>query len=190
MKVLMLSGLEGLISDEVGLKLAELAGSVPGTEAIVEIGSYKGKSTSFLAAGAIEGNGALVFAVDPWDTPGNAGGRFGFDKRETREAFFRQIKRAGVADQIVARQGFSRKIAATWKLPVGLLYIDGSHIEADVRADWQAWSPHLAPGAVVAFDDYRTERNPGVTRVVNGLIALQDRRWEFEPEPLAIGYAE
>jgi hypothetical protein len=33
------------------------------------------------------------------------------------------------------------------------LFIDGDHRYEAVRADFAAWQPHLAPGAIVAFDD-------------------------------------
>jgi predicted O-methyltransferase YrrM len=179
----LLSSLEGLIPDAVGERLAELASFVPPEQAIVEIGSYKGKSTSYLATGAMNGLRAAVHAVDPWDTPGNAGGRFGFDRPDTFKAFQAQIARAGVLGWVTPHKGFSADVAKAWTGPrIGLLYVDGSHTEADVAKDWAAWSPRLAPGAVVAFDDYETKNNPGVARVVNRLGG----RLERGPYPLVI----
>jgi len=182
-----LAALDGLITEPVGKALARVAGSVFPPDVIVEIGSYKGKSTAYLAAGSRIGAGALVVAVDPWDLPGNPGGRFGFDQAETREAFERQLEAAGVRDAVEMRQMFSVDAARRFTRPIGLLYIDGSHTYSDVRADWLAWSRHLGPDSVVAFDDYGTPRNPGVTRLVDELIAQKNRRWVFDPAPLAIG---
>ena len=54
--------LRGLIPTEDGWYLAGLAEAAPNT--IVELGSFEGLSTSYLAAGARHGNGAHVFAVD------------------------------------------------------------------------------------------------------------------------------
>lgn len=185
-----IDALEGLVSPEVGLRLAELAAAVPVGRSIVEIGSFKGKSTSYLAAGAFFGGGAMVHAVDPWDLPGNAGGRFGFDNPETLEAFKRQIRLVDLVDRIIVHRNFSVDAARHWgragRNAIGLLFIDGSHTAKDVRADWLAWSPYLAHGAVVAFDDYRTPRNPGVAEVVDSLVGMS--RWEYEPKPLAIGW--
>jgi hypothetical protein len=186
-----LAALEGLIPEAVGLKLADLAAKVPEHQAIVEIGSYKGKSTCYLAAGSEAGGLASVFAVDPWDTPGNPGGRFGFDQAATHAAFQRQVVLMGYHLVISPLKGFSRDVAKRWgqgRRPIGLLYIDGSHTEADVRADLSAWSPFLAAGAVVAFDDYRTERNPGVAKVVDPLRAAGHWRWEEGPTPLVVAY--
>jgi cephalosporin hydroxylase len=184
-----LAALEGLIPEAVGVRLSELAAQVPGDQAIVEIGSYKGKSTCYLAAGSEAGGSAPVFAVDPWDTAGNPGGRFGFNQPSTFDAFTRQVTLVGFHLAITPVKGFSRDVAKRWnRRPIGLLYIDGSHTEADVRADLSAWSPFLAAGAVVAFDDYRTERNPGVAKVVDPLRAAGHWRWEEGPHPLVVAF--
>lgn len=184
-----LAALEGLIPEAVGLRLAELAAEVPPEHAIVEVGSYRGKSTCYLAAGARAGLGAPVFAVDPWDLPGNITGRFGFADPATRRAFHAQVASVGLADRITAFRARSEDLARHWTRPIGLLYIDGSHTEADVRRDWECWSPLLAPAWTVAFDDYRTERNPGVARVVDRLMASSaiGATWEIGPAPLVVG---
>jgi predicted O-methyltransferase YrrM len=183
-----LAGLEGLISEEVGLTLARLASEVHLQRCIVEIGSYRGKSTAYLAAGALAGLEAPVFAVDPWDLPGNVTGRFGFAAEDTRRAFRRQLEEVGVEHHVTAFRGFSRDLAKHWQRPIGLLYIDGSHTEKDVRNDWLQWKRWLAPNAVVAFDDYRTPRNPGVAVVVDELRrSIRKAVWTEGPAPLIFG---
>lgn len=183
------SELAGLIPSEVGEVLSHLAADVPADRAIVEIGSYKGKSTCHLAAGAVAGEGAHVWAVDPWDTPGNVTGRFGFADPATREAFERQVEAAGFAERITPLQGFSIEVARGWDgPPVGLLYIDGDHSERAVREDFYAWRSHLASGAAVVFDDLDTPRNPGVRVVVDELVNaghLSD--FHVRAERLAVG---
>lgn len=162
--------LTGLITAELGWELRRLASDVPAEQAIVEIGSFKGKSTCCLALGAEFGLGAHVWAVDPWDTPGNVTGRFGFAEPSTREAFEQQVADAGMDRRITQVKGFSTDAAAAWDGPeIGLLYIDGDHSEEVVRDDFYAWKPHLATGATVAFDDLDTPKNPGVRVVVDEL---------------------
>jgi predicted O-methyltransferase YrrM len=183
------SELSGLIPVEVGEALAALAADVPNDQAIVEIGSFKGKSTCHLASGAKDGQGAHVWAIDPWDTPGNATGRFGFAESSTRRAFETQVRATGLGDRISAIQGFSLDVVTKWDGPrIGLLYIDGDHSETAVRADFEAWKEHLVPGATVAFDDLDTPKNPGVRIVVDELVTkgvLHD--FQVEAERLAIG---
>jgi hypothetical protein len=178
-----LRSLEGLMLTEATcLKLAELAAGCPPSLAIVEIGSFKGKSTSYLAAGS---RGAPVHAIEPWDLPGNVFGKHGYSRPEVKQAFDRQT--APYAELITAHQGFSYEVAKTWSLPIGLLFIDGSHEYKDVKRDLLAFEPWLALGAVVAFDDYG-RANPGVIKFVEELRkGTRFRDWDFSVAPLAIG---
>jgi hypothetical protein len=162
--------LAGLISKEIGETLRGYAAKVPRERAIVEIGSYKGKSTCYLATGAQSGGGAHVWAVDPWDTAGNVTGRFGYADPATREAFERQVSLVGMGAHITAVKGFSVAVARSWTgPPIGLLYIDGDHSERAVRGDYVAWREYLTPGAIVIFDDFDTPRNPGVRAALERL---------------------
>lgn len=178
----MLRTLEGLVTPELGEELYRLAAKVPSALAVVEIGSFKGMSTCYLAAGRRAGMGAIemgkVWAVDPWDLPANVDGKHGFKDPSVRATFEHQVSKMGLAEWVVPTQGFSRDVAKLWGQweypPVGMLYIDGDHAERSVLDDFYAWEPFLVPGAVVAFDDYGTRRNPGVKIAVRKLSALID----------------
>lgn len=166
------AALDGLVNRDVGQALYELASAVPAGQGIVEVGSYKGKSTAYLALGALDGHGAPVTAVDPWDTEGNKTGRFGFAEPSTREAFEAQLTAVGLRNHVTMRQGFSVDVAATYDgPPIGLLFIDGDHREHAVWNDFAAWTPHRAPRATVVFDDVDTPSNPGVRVIVDRLTA-------------------
>ena len=172
----MLDDLQGLITPEIGAVLQELAGTVPADQAIVEIGSFKGKSTAYLATGSRDGFGAPVFAVDPWDLPGNVYGKHGYSAPIVREQFEAQLRQVRLLSRVTAIRGFSTEVAASWSgPPIGLLFIDGDHEEPSVRADIDAWTPHLAATHIVAFDDIDTRRNPGVRAVVDTLTDLVER---------------
>jgi len=183
-----LAELAGLIAPETGLRLAELASHVPADMAIVEVGSYRGKSTCYLAAGARAGRGAHVYAHDAWDLPGNIGGRHVYDAPTRRDEFDAQVASMRLSDRVTAVQCFSQDAAAAWAgPPIGLLFIDASHEYADVRDDFAAWTVHVPAGGRVVFDDYDTPRNPGVKRFVDEMRsdpAWDD--WDFDRPPLAI----
>ena len=139
-------------------QLARLAR--PGT--IVEIGSFAGNSTIYLALA-----GGEVHAVDPHtpqsmaQIPGTAGS--GTQESEQRpshamdpsELFLRNLERFGVRERVVYHRATSLKVAEAWSGErVRLLYVDGMHTYEAVQQDYQAWRPFLAEEHVVLFDDY------------------------------------
>lgn len=173
-----LDQLSGLITPEVGEFLASVARQVPADLAIVEIGSFRGMSTCYLASGARDGNGAKVWAVDPWDLPGNPYGKHGYSAPIVREEFERQLRGLQLWSRVNPVQDFSTSAAAAWTGPkIGLLFIDGDHDESAVRSDIEQWSPHLAESHLVVLDDLDTPRNPGVRVVAD---ELADAGWLFE----------
>lgn len=165
------AGLSGLITDELGEILYELARTVPGDWAIVELGSFEGKSTAYLAAGARDGDGPLVVAVDLWDDPRNTSKhRHRYGDPAHRARFEEQLSSLDLRWRVDARQSDTAVAGQSYTGPrVGLLYVDADHSENGVRRDLAAWSRHLAAGAIVAFDDYGTPKNPGVKKVVDSL---------------------
>jgi predicted O-methyltransferase YrrM len=143
---------EGWLSlDEAGA-LRALAMAVPSGLAIVEVGTYRGRSAVALALGALRGSCATVYAVDPHASGARPrGGRFG---PEDRAAFYANVTRAGVGANIALIGLDSVSAARAWTTAnVGLFFLDGDHRYEAVRADFAAWSAHLAPGASIAFDD-------------------------------------
>jgi predicted O-methyltransferase YrrM len=162
--------LNGLIPNDEGDALAELAAAVPDDLAIVEVGSFRGKSTAYLASGAKSGAGAQVFAVDPWDLPGTVYGKHGYNVPKVREQFEEQLRAVKLWSRVTPIQAFSVDAAADWTGPkIGLLFIDGDHDR--VVEDLAAWSEHLADDHVVALDDIDTPRNPKVREVADFLAA-------------------
>lgn len=146
--------------------LMELAATVPAESDIVEIGSYRGRSTVALALGARRGGGARVFTCDPHHpAQGVRGGSFG---PADRACLYRNLLDAGVTESVCCVALESTRVATTWPTDsVGLLLVDGSHEEVDVEADLSAWFPALRPDAVVVMDDVDY---PGVARVVERWI--------------------
>ena len=60
-----LAGVPGWLSDEEAVALYELAKDCTGRGVIVEIGSFKGRSTICLGLGSQAGRGVPIYAVDP-----------------------------------------------------------------------------------------------------------------------------
>lgn len=163
---------EGLTPTDVCIELVELAKGVPADQSIVEIGVYKAKTLCYLAHGARHGNMPRVYGIDPWDLPGKRPpDRLQFTSPATKRAAQLTVRQQGMGRYVTLIQGFSVDEARWWdRQPVGLLFIDGDHSYDAVRADLLAWASSLAPGAVVAFDDYSGSHNPEVKQAVDDLF--------------------
>lgn len=136
----------------------------------VEIGSYCGKSTVFLGAAARLTGGTIV-TVDHhrgseehqpgWEyhDPSLVDPRSG--RLDTLAEFRRTIAGAGLEDQVVAVVGRSAAVAAFWRTPVKLLFIDGGHTDEAARADYTGWAPWVVTGGVLAIHDVFEDPDDG-----------------------------
>jgi MMP 1-O-methyltransferase len=163
---------EGQMTDDEAACLYALAREAAGG-CIVEIGSFHGKSTVALALGARAGGGARVYAVDPFvPFVGLLGGRFGPDDKT---ALLRNLLLAGVADGVWLLHLGSTQAARAWSEPIALLWVDGDHSEAAVRADLAAWTPYVAAGGLVALHD-SLDPKLGPRAAIDELLA--SKAWE------------
>ena len=118
---------------------------------IVEVGSYRGRSTVALARGSANGHRPPVYAVEPHETfVGPRGGDFG---PEDRAAFLRNMVRTGAYRQVRLLNTSSEILSPGWKEPVALLWLDGDHSYEGVRRDFDAWAPHLMARCDLVLDD-------------------------------------
>jgi predicted O-methyltransferase YrrM len=152
------ASIEGWLSDAQGCALFRAASATTGKGFIVEIGSWKGRSTAWLAAGARLA-AARVYAVDP-----HIGSRE--DPEATTLAAFRaNLTDAGLADVVEPLVMTSAKAARMLDGPVELLFIDGDHSYEAVRLDADLWLPKLVEGGIVMFHDVSTTSYTGPRRV-------------------------
>jgi predicted O-methyltransferase YrrM len=123
----------------------------------VEIGSWKGRSTTAIATAFATGRRGVLFAVDPHAgtaTHARAG------VTDTLAQLEHTISTVGVTDHVrVVRAPSATARTAFEPESVHLLFVDGSHRYDDVVHDTLAWQPQLAPGATVAFHDAVTRRD-------------------------------
>ena len=130
--------IHGWLTNKEADLLFEQAQKCPRDAKIVEIGSYKGKSTICLANGSRAGNGARVVSIDPF-------------MQAPYEVFTQNLKKAGVEDQVDSIVKTSNEAVRTWKDPIGLLFIDGNHEYSFVKDDFRNWEPYLIDGGVIAL---------------------------------------
>lgn len=144
---------EGFLSANEMRFLALLAACPTAAGEVLEIGSFKGKSTIILAkAAALAGKNAKIHAVDPMTAPSETDPDLRGDATSFTD-FQKNIEAHGVADRIEFHQTFSYKLAETWTPPIRFLWIDGDHTYEGTKLDFDGFAPHLADGAIVAIHD-------------------------------------
>lgn len=146
------AGVRGFLTRREMECLCLLAAVPTAPGAILEIGSFMGRSTVLLAKAAALAGGSEVHAVDPLDAPSSTDPDLrGADS--SAEAFYANLARTGVADAVSHHRMRSEELAEHWRDPIRLLWIDGDHTLRGVRTDWASFRPHLADGAIVAQHD-------------------------------------
>jgi len=158
--------IEGWLTEREAKLLFNLARNLKGTGIIVEIGSWKGKSTICLAKGSKEGKRVKVYAIDPHTGSPEHSKRYG--KVWTFDEFLQNIKNAGVEDLVVPIAKTSEDAYKSFNLPVDLLFIDGNHEYKSVKLDFELWNNKLIEGGIVAFHD--SIGWPGPRKVVDEKI--------------------
>src|ERR1700722_2466022 len=143
--------------------LGLLAACVPTRGAIVEIGSFRGRSTVMLAKVASHYGCGPVVAIDPHNSP------ILLDHQPNRAAssyqdFLDSVHAAGVSAHVEPHAAYSKEVANSWNRPIRLLWIDGDHSYEGAKNDLDGFFPHLVPRGVVAFHD-ALNAFPGPIRV-------------------------
>ena len=157
------AGVDGWLSEAQGRALFDAAAATTGRGAIVEIGSWKGRSTTWLAAGARLA-GQRVHAIDPHRHSRE------YPEAETLVEFLDNLARNGLADVVDPLVMTSEEAAAHIAGPVELLFIDGDHSYEAVRRDAELWLPRLIEGGTVMFHDAATAAYTGPRRIVRKML--------------------
>lgn len=122
----------------------------------VEVGSWKGKSASFMGVEiANSGKRIEFYAVDHWKGSDEPAHHADLDVRNGRlyEVFLRNIR--PVADFVKPLRTDSVTASKSFEdASLDLVLLDAGHTYEDVSADIAAWTPKLKPGATLAGDDY------------------------------------
>lgn len=149
--------IDGWLNEGEARLLFETAAALPEGSKIVEIGSYRGRSTTLLA-----NTGHTVWAIDPLDTSFGDGNNM----------------RITDADAEKLQANLSRYPNARWfscsstnfiaSEPIAMVFIDGDHREPEPLRDFRHLRQWLVPGSKVAFHDYGVFE--GVTKAVDYLV--------------------
>jgi cephalosporin hydroxylase len=142
---------------------------------VIEIGSWQGRSTIFLAKGAqVSGNGR-VYAIDHF--LGNPGKESQYrarrrDLSDLQGLFHDHVNLFNVAENIELMPMPSVAAAADLQsrsVRARLILIDGNHAFDAVMEDFKVLRPMLLPQGLVLFDDF-SRAFPGVVKCVEELV--------------------
>ena len=152
----------GFMPADEGLALYEAAASLDVDGPLLEVGSYCGKSAVYLGAAA-EATGRVLFCLD--HHRGSEENQPGWEHHDpevvdaelgvidTLPFFRRTVRDAGLEEAVVAVVGDSPTVASLWATPLALVFIDGGHGAEPAHRDYEGWSPHVAPGGLLAIHD-------------------------------------
>ncbi|HUZ39595.1 MAG TPA: class I SAM-dependent methyltransferase [Streptosporangiaceae bacterium] len=152
----------GFMPPAEGLALYQAAAAYAQAGPVLEVGTYCGKSTIYLAAAARQA-GQMVITVDHhhgseenqpgWEyhDPALVDPRTGL--LDTLPHLRATLGAAGVEPDVVVIVGRSAQVARLWGTRLGLLFIDGGHTEAAATADYEGWAPWVEPGGALAIHD-------------------------------------
>lgn len=172
-----IGGVDGWLSDDQALRLWTRGRSVPEGGRIVEIGSFRGRSTIVLASAAARG--VDVVAIDPH--AGNDRGPreiegFEAEAAEDNAVFHANLAAAGVAPRVRHVRAFSSDAHDAVDGPIDLLFIDGAHRYGPAVADVQAWGDRVVAGGTMLVHDAFS--SVGVTLAL-ARACFWSRRWRY-----------
>ena len=142
-----------LLENEARL-LGTIAACLPRAGTIVEIGSFKGKSTVMLAKVSQHYGLGPIVSIDPhnFNSVELQEHRTSPDASSFRE-FTDNLMAAGVSDLVDVRRSLSTDLLPDWSASIRFLWIDGDHSYQGAKADLDGFSPYLVSHGVVAFHD-------------------------------------
>jgi predicted O-methyltransferase YrrM len=147
-------GVEGWLSEGQAEVLHDRAAQVRDGGRVVEIGSFRGRSTIVLARAAAPG--VEIVAVDPHLGSDRGPQEIAEDRAlgdADVETFRANLATAGVAERVRHVRKRSTEALAALDGDVDLLYVDGAHRYRPALADVRDWGARVRPGGRMLVHD-------------------------------------
>ena len=170
-------GVEGWLTDAQARLLHDRARALGSDGTVVEIGSFRGRSSIVLAAAAPAG--AEVVAVDPHGGGDRGPGEIAPDAArgdEDNAAFCANLAAAGVARRVRHVRKPSSEALGDVDGDVDLLFVDGAHRFGPARSDIVQWGDRVASGGTMLVHDAFS--SVGVTLALLS-STFASRRWRY-----------
>ncbi|MEH1848380.1 MAG: class I SAM-dependent methyltransferase [Nostoc sp.] len=145
--------------------------SLPEDAVIIEIGSFKGRSTVAMAYACI-GTKRKIYSIDTWD-----GNNADFSERQFFDVWQQNVQSNGLEQYVIPLRGYSYEVLNNWyKLTdykaIDFIFIDGSHQYLDVLKDFELSFSLVKNGGWIAFHDV-VHTWPGPERVWHNIAKLR-----------------
>lgn len=151
-----IDGVEGWLTIPQARRLWDRARALRAGDSIVEIGSFRGRSTIVLALGAPAD--VVVVAIEPHAGSDRGPQEIGGDTArgdDDHSVFRANLERAGVSDRVRQVRKFSHDAFDDVDGAVALLFIDGAHRYGPARADIVEWGRRVEPrGSMLIHDAF------------------------------------
>ena len=173
----------GMISPHSGQMLYSLCYMQQLQGDVVEIGSWQGRSTSFLARAVKNSENGVFYAIDHFK--GNTGKEHFYrvgkeDLSDLKTGFISNMERLGLSDAVqLLDMPNDQAVQSLQNTRIRFLFIDGDHSKEGVEKDIRLFFPLLLEGAIIVFDDF-SENFPGLLVAVDSLLDALERERERE----------
>lgn len=143
----------GITNDEAEL-LYNTAAKLKGNGAIVEIGSWCGKSITIIATGALKnGFNNKIYSIDPFLTSKD-------EPNGKYETFISNLKKNKLDDKITHLKEKSQLAGLNFKENIEFIFIDGFHTYDAVKKDFDLFYPKIIEGGYIAIHDIGYYKGP------------------------------
>jgi predicted O-methyltransferase YrrM len=134
---------------------------------VVEIGSYLGASTRFIA-NLLPEHG-VVYAVDHWRGNSEWFNKPGYQERQATfyQQFLSNVIHQNLCHKIIPMKMSSLEAAKVLEVVPDMIFIDGSHDYQSVYNDLTAWYEHIKGHGVLCGDDYHWGTGKPVKQAVD-----------------------
>ncbi len=185
-----IADVDGWMSPDQAKALFDASSACRAGEQIVEIGSFRGRSTIVLASAAVVGVG--IVAIDPH--AGNDRGPqeidgFVDEAADDHAVFTANLSAAGVADRVEHIRAMSNKAHPLVHGEIAVLYIDGAHRYSPALHDIIEWGARVRAGGTLLIHD--SFSSVGVTgAIVRHLMFGKRFRYVGRARSLTIYHAD
>lgn len=133
---------------------------------VVEIGSYLGASTCFIAT--LLPSDGVVYAVDHWQGNQEWTTHSGFKEAQSLfyQKFLSNVIHKGLCEKIIPMKMPSVEAAKLLTVTPDLVFLDGSHDFDSVYQDISTWFPLLEKEGILCGDDFNWGQGKPVKRAV------------------------